>query len=144
MLTGSTTAKEMTKSEIKVSKMFAIRENIEKKVRPLAETTDKFVNCVNKITHDEAGFITPKVSSDFILKNNVHQLCDMVINSRMSANNKLSILRRLEGLIYYVSDAGRIAECSNYDILWNDMIRCEADCRIEERNEYEKMGLNNK
>jgi hypothetical protein len=109
-------------------------------VRPLAEIADEFVNSVNKITHDEAGFITPIVSSDFLIKNNVDQLCDMVIYSRISADDKLYILRLLEGLIYYVSSAGCIEGYSMCKNLWENMIRCDADYRIAKRNESKNMN----
>lgn len=139
--TGSTTAmKVMTKSKIKEDKMLAIKATIEETVRPLAEIADEFVNSVNKITHDEAGFITPIVSSDFLIKNNVDQLCDMVIYSRMSADDKLYILRLLEGLIYYVSSAGCIEGYSMCKNLWENMIRCDADYRIAKRNESKNMN----
>lgn len=137
--TGTTTAMKMTKTEIKEDKMFAIKAAIEEYVRPIAETGFEFVDCVNKITHDEAGFITPIVTSDFLIKNNVHLLCDKVIDSRMSADDKLSILRLLECLIFYIGDSGRIAGYSVCDGLWEDMIRYEADCRITER----KASINN-
>jgi hypothetical protein len=130
----------MTKSKIKEDKMLAIRATIEETVRPLAEIADEFVNSVNKITHDEAGFITPIVSSDFLIKNNVDQLCDMVIYSRISADDKLYILRLLEGLIYYVSSAGCIEGYSMCKNLWENMIRCDADYRIAKRNESKNMN----
>lgn len=114
--------------------MYAIKATIEEYVRPLAETGSEFVDCVNKITHDEAGFTTPIVTPDFLIKNNVHLLCDKVINSRMSADDKLSILRLLEGLIFYVGDSGRIAGYSICGKLWEDAIRYDADCRIAEHN----------
>lgn len=139
--TAKTTAmKVMTKSKIKEDKMLAIKATIEETVRPLAEIADGFVNSVNKITHDEAGFITPIVSSDFLIKNNVDQLCDMVIDSRMSADDKLYILRLLEGLIYYVSSAGCIEGYSMCKNLWENMIRCDADYRIAKRNESKNMN----
>lgn len=138
--TAKTTAKVMTKTEIKEDKMLAIRATIEETVRPLAEIADEFVNSVNKITHDEAGFTTPIVSSDFLIKNNVDQLCDMVIYSRMSADDKLYILHLLECLILYVSDAGRISGYTTCDCLWEDMIRCDADYRIAKRNESKNMN----
>lgn len=139
--TATTTAtKVMTKSKIKEDKMLAIRATIEETVRPLAEIADEFVNSVNKITHDEAGFITPIVSSDFLIKNNVDQLCDMVIYSRISADDKLYILRLLEGLIYYVSSAGCIEGYSMCKNLWENMIRCDADYRIAKRNESKNMN----
>jgi hypothetical protein len=138
--TAKTTAKVMTKTEIKEDKMLAIRATIEETVRPLAEIADEFVNSVNKITHDEAGFITPIVSSDFLIKNNVDQLCDMVIYSRISADDKLYILRLLEGLIYYVSSAGCIEGYSMCKNLWENMIRCDADYRIAKRNESKNMN----
>ena len=40
--TGTTTAKVMTKKDIKENKMFAIRESIEKEVKPLGEVIHKF------------------------------------------------------------------------------------------------------
>lgn len=132
--TGTTTAKETTKTEVKENKMYAIKATIEEYVRPLAETGSEFVDCVNKFTHDEAGFTTSIVTPDFLIKNNVHLLCDKVINSRMSADDKLSILRLLEGLIFYVGDSGRIAGYSICGKLWEDAIRYDADCRIAERN----------
>jgi hypothetical protein len=135
-----TATKVMTKSKIKEDKMLAIRATIEETVRPLAEIADEFVNSVNKITHDEAGFITPIVSSDFLIKNNVDQLCDMVIYSRISADDKLYILRLLEGLIYYVSSAGCIEGYSMCKNLWENMIRCDADYRIAKRNESKNMN----
>ena len=138
--TAQTTAKKMTKTEIKENKMLAIRATIEEIVRPLTETADEFRNCVNKITHYESGFTTPIVSSDFLIKNNVDQLCDMVIYSRMSADDKLYILHLLECLILYVSDAGRISGYTTCDCLWENMIRCDADYRIAKRNESKNMN----
>lgn len=132
--TGTTTAKETTKTEVKKNEMYAIKAAIEEYVRPLAETGSEFVDCVNKITHDEAGFTTSIVTPDFLIKNNVHLLCDKVINSRMSADDKLSILHLLEGLIFYVGGSGRIAGYSICGKLWEDAIRYDADCRIAERN----------
>jgi hypothetical protein len=134
IVTATTVAKEMTKTEVKENNMYAIKATIEEYVRPLAETGSEFVDCVNKITHDEAGFTTPIVTPDFLIKNNVHLLCDKVINSRMSADDKLSILRLLEGLIFYVGDSGRIAGYSICGKLWEDAIRYDADCRIAEHN----------
>lgn len=139
--TAQTTAtKVMTKSKIKENKMLAIRATIEEIVRPLTETADEFRNCVNKITHDEAGFTTPIVAPDILIENNVYQLCDMVIDSRMSADDKLYILRLLEGLIYYVSSAGCIEGYSMCKNLWENMIRCDADYRIAKRNESKNMN----
>ena len=138
--TAQTTAKKMTKTEIKENKMLAIRATIEEIVRPLTETADEFRNCVNKITHDEAGFTTPIVAPDILIENNVYQLCDMVIDSRMSADDKLYTLRLLEGLIYYVSSAGCIEGYSMCKNLWENMIRCDADYRIAKRNESKNMN----
>lgn len=140
IVAATTATKVMTKSKIKEDKMLAIRATIEETVRPLAEIADEFVNSVNKITHDEAGFITPIVSSDFLLKNNVDQLCDMIIYSRISADDKLYILHLLDCLILYVSDAGRISGYTTCDCLWENMIRCDADYRIAKRNESKNMN----
>ena len=137
--TTQSTAKKMTKKEINENKMLAIRATIEEIVRPLTETADEFINRVNKITHDEAGFTTSIVTPDFLIENNVYQLCDMVIDSRMSADDKLYILRLLEGLIYYVSSAGCIEGYSMCQNLWENMIRCDADFRIAKRNESKNM-----
>ena len=139
IVAAATATKVMTKSKIKEDKMLAIRATIEEIVRPLGEITDEFVNRVNKITDDEAGFITPIVTSDFLIKNNVDQLCDVVIYSRMSADDKLYILHLLKCLILYVSDAGRISGYTTCDCLWEDMIRCDADCRMAMHNESKNM-----
>jgi hypothetical protein len=138
--TTQSTAKKMTKKEINENKMLAIRATIEEIVRPLTETADEFVSRVNKITHDEAGFTSPIVAPDILIENNVYQLCDMVIDSRMSADDKLYILRLLEGLIYYVSSAGCIEGYSMCKNLWENMIRCDADYRIAKRNESKNMN----
>ena len=59
IVTATTVAKETTKTEVKENNMYAIKATIEEYVRQLAETGSEFVDCVNKITHDEAGFTTP-------------------------------------------------------------------------------------
>ena len=140
--TGTTTAKEMTKTEVKENKMFAIKAKIEEYVRPIGEISDDFVNRVNKITQDEAGFTTPIVSADYVIENNVHLLCDVIIYSSMSADKKLFILNRLLCLLHYVNGAGCIEGYSVCDKLLEDMIRCDADCRIAHHNE-KKNNMNN-
>jgi hypothetical protein len=128
--TGKTTAKKMTKTEIKKEEMIAIRECIEKEVRPLAEMYFQFEKSVDEITKKEM-----KVHPNFIVRQFASYLCDMVIHSRMSADDKVGMLNRLNGLVYYCQSGGMLTAYSEDEEVWDRVIRDTADSRIEK---YEK------
>ena len=142
--TGTTTAKVMTKKDIKENKMFAIRESIEKEVKPLGEVIHKFDKSVSEITIDELGFSWQIPNPNFIATDMCSKICDTIMQSRRSADAKLYILHKLELLVYYVNMGGYLTACSNSENRWNKMVRHNADMRIAMCNECEKRGLNNK
>jgi hypothetical protein len=131
--TGKTTAKKMTKTEIKKEEMIAIRECIEKEVRPLAEMYFQFEKSVDEITKKEM-----KVHPNFIVRQFASYLCDMVIHSRMSADDKVGMLNRLNGLVYYCKSGGMLTAYSEDEEVWDRVIRDTADSRIEEREKSNK------
>ena len=135
MLTGTTTAKKMTKTEINDNKMFAIKANIEKTVRPLAEICFKYEDSVNEITDKEKSFIQLTSTPDFIVSSYVTELCDKIMLSRMSADDKVDILNRLNDLVTYCQGGGVLTVYSEDEEVWDRVIRDTADSRIEE---YEK------
>ena len=135
MLTGTTTAKKMTKTEINDNKMFAIKANIEKTVRPLAEICFKYEDSVNEITDKEKSFIQLTSTPDFIVSSYVTELCDKIMLSRMSADDKVDMLNRLNDLVTYCQGGGVLTVYSEDEEVWDRVIRDTADSRIEE---YEK------
>ena len=132
MLTGSTTAKKMTKTEIKEEKMFAIRERIEKTVRPLAEICFKYEDSVNETTVKEKGFAQIISTPDFIIRNYVTELCDKIMLSRMSADDKVDMLNRLDILVDYANYGGYLTAYSEDENDWDRLVRHNADLRIAE------------
>ena len=132
MLTGTTTAKKMTKTEINENKMFAIKANIEKTVRPLAEICFKYEDSVNEITDKEKSFIQLTSTPDFIVSSYVTELCDKIMLSRMSADDKLDILQRLDILVDYANYGGYLKAYSEDENDWDGLVRHNADLRIAE------------
>jgi hypothetical protein len=133
--TGKTTAKKMTKTEIKKEEMIAIRECIEKEVRPLAEMYFQFEKSVDAITEKEKSFGHLQATPNFIVRYFVSYLCDKIIHSRMSADDKVDMLNRLNGLVYYCQSGGMLTAYSEDEEVWDRVIRDTADSRIEK---YEK------
>ena len=125
--TGKTTAKKMTKTEINEDKMFAIRERIEKNVKPLAEMHFKFENSVNEITFKEAGVGEIIMTPRFIMKDIFYGLCDKVMLSRMSSDEKLDVLNKLDLLVNYVRNGAMLSVMSKDEKEWNKTVRCIAD-----------------
>ena len=125
--TGTTTAKKMTKTEINEEKMFAIRERIEKKVRPLVEMHFKFEESVNEITFKEAGFGQIIMPPRFIMQDIFYGLCDKVMLSRMSSDDKLDVLNKLDLLVDYVRNGAMLSVQSKDEKEWNETVRCIAD-----------------
>ena len=125
--TGTTTAKKMTKTEINEEKMFAIRERIEKKVKPLAEMHFKFEKSVNEITFKEAGFGEIIMTPRFIMQDIFYGLCDKVILSRMSSDDKLDVLNKLDLLVDYVRNGAMLSVQSKDEKEWNETVRYIAD-----------------
>ena len=127
VVAATTSAKKMTKTEIKEDKMFAIRECIEKKVRPLAEMYCKFEESVNEITHKEAGFRRIIMAPRFIMHDIFYGLCDKVMLSRMSSDEKLDVLNKLDLLVNYVRNGAMLSVMSKDEKEWNKTVRCIAD-----------------
>lgn len=126
------TAKEMTKAEIKKNAMLNIRECIENLVRPLGEILHKFDESVNEITSEEAGFTwtpTPKCVVNCLCS----QICDKIIDSRMSADDKLDILDNLNMLVYHAIGASHFKAYSEVG-RWDWAIRQNANYRIAKNN----------
>ena len=142
MLTGSTTAKKMTKTEINENKMFAIKANIEKTVRPLAEICFKYEDSVNEITEKEKSFIQITLTPDFIVSGYVTELCDKIMLSRMSSDDKVDILNRLDILVDCANYGGYLRAYSEDENDWNGLVRHNADLRIAEHTG--RIGRNKK
>lgn len=117
------------KKEIKEDKMFAIKENIEKTVRPLAEIRYKFAAEVNKITMDERGF-GQVISKPELIVDGVSDLCEKIMLSSMSADDKLDILQRLDILVDIVNEGGYLSAAEETE--WDELVRYNADLRIAE------------
>ena len=142
MLTGSTTAKKMTKTEINEEKMFAIKANIKKTVRPLAEICFKYEDSVNEITEKEKSFIQITLTPDFIVSGYVTELCDKIMLSRMSSDDKVDILNRLDILVDCANYGGYLRAYSEDENDWNGLVRHNADLRIAEHTG--RIGRNKK
>ena len=139
VVAATTSAKKMTKTEIKEDKMFAIRECIEKKVRPLAEMYCKFEESVNEITHKEAGFRRIIMAPRFIMHDIFYGLCDKVMLSRMSADDKLDVLNKLDLLVDYVQNGAMLSIHSENEKEWNETVRHNADlCIADHKKRLEK------
>lgn len=137
--TGTTTAKKMTKTEINEEKMFAIRERIEKKVRPLVEMHFKFEESVNEITFKEAGFGQIIMPPRFIMQDIFYGLCDKVMLSRMSADDKLDVLNKLGLLVDCVKNGAMLSIHSKNEKEWNETVRYNADLFIaDHKKRWEK------
>lgn len=141
--TTPTPAKVMTKTEIKENKMLAIKASIVEEAGPLGEVIHEFEKKVSEITCDEADF-NWKIWSSNCLNELSSVICDKVMLSKMSADNKLDLLNLLDLLVYYVNLGGYLTACSDDENNWNEMVRRNADMRIAMCNECEKRGLNNK
>lgn len=124
--TGTTTAKEMTKTEVKENKMFAIKENIEDAVIPLAELCFKFENSVNEIIREETGFGQIVPCPEQIVRHCCTELCEKIMLSRLSADDKLDTLRRLDLLVYYAYFGGQLTICSKDEKQWENFVRNNA------------------
>ena len=138
-VTATTTEKKMTKTEIKEDKMFAIRERIDKKVRPLAEMYFKFEESVNEITHKEAGVGRIIMTPMFMMSNIFYGLCDKVMLSRMSADDKLDVLNKLDLLVDFVRNGAMLSIHSENEKEWNETVRYNADlCMADHTKRLEK------
>lgn len=138
-VTATTTGKKMTKTEIKEDKMFAIRECIEKKVRPLAEMYCKFEESVNEITYKEAGIGQIIMTPRFIMHDIFYGLCDKVMLSRMSADDKLDVLNKLGILVDCVQNGAMLSIHSKNEKEWNETVRYNADlCMADHKKRWEK------
>jgi hypothetical protein len=132
MLTGSTTAKEMTKAEIKKNAMLYLGECIGNLVRPLGEILHKFDESVNEITSEEAEF-TWATPPKCVVNCLCSEICDKIIGSRMSADDKLDILDNLNMLLYHVIGASHFKAYSDVG-RWDWAIRQNANYRIAKHN----------
>lgn len=132
----------MTKTEINEEKMFAIKANIEKTVRPLAEFCFKFESDVNRITVAEKGFSQITETPNFIVKNYVTGLCEMIMNSELSVDEQLDMLDRLDSLVICAKTGGYLKAYSEDEEIWDGLVRHNADQRISEHTG--RRGRNNK
>ena len=112
------------------NKMNSLKEKIEENVRPMADIYYKYEDDVNEITKKEI-----KVHPNFIVRQFASYLCDKIIHSRMSSDDKVDMLNRLNGLVYYCHSGGMLTVYSEDEEVWDRVIRDTADSRIEE---YEK------
>lgn len=134
--TGTTTAMKMTKTEINEEKMFAIRERIEKTVRPLAENYCKFNGDVNEITVEEMGLYRRCNTPDEIVRVCVTILCEIIKNLRGSAYDKIYTLEKLEDLVNYCQDGAILGALLGDEEIWDKTVRDTADKRIEEYKKW--------
>ena len=123
------------RAEIFFNKMNSLKEEIEENVRPMADIYCKYEDDVNEITKKEKSFAHLKDHPNFIVRHFASYLCDKVIHSRMSAEDKVDMLNRLNGLVYYCKSGGMLTVYSEDEEVWDIVIRDTADSRIEE---YEK------
>ena len=117
------------------NKMNSLKEKIEENVRPMADIYYKYEDDVNEITEKEKSFAQITFTPDFIVRHYVSELCDKIILSRMSADDKVDMLNRLNGLVTYCQGGGVLTVYSEDEEVWDRVIRDTADSRIEE---YEK------
>ena len=137
--TGTTTAnkdmkklggRKMYNEEVEYT-LQSIKECIVKRMQPIAEVGYKFDNAVNEITKKEAGF-KDYISSEEEILNDVSNLCDTIITSRMSFDKKSEVLLKLFSLIRYIDNAGAFSEHTDNEKDWDEYVRLNADYRIEE------------
>ena len=137
--TGTTTAnkdmkklggRKMYNEEVEYT-LQSIKECIVKRMQPIAEVGYKFDNAVNEITKKEAGF-EDYISSEEEILNDVSNLCDTIITSRMSFDKKSEVLLKLFSLIRYIDNAGAFSEHTDNEKDWDEYVRLNADYRIEE------------
>lgn len=117
------------------NEMNYLKEKIEEKVRPMADIYYKYEDDVNEITEKEKSFAQITFTPDFIVRHYVSELCDKIMLSRMSADNKVDMLNRLNDLVTYCQGGGVLTVYSEDEEVWDRVIRDTADSRIEE---YEK------
>jgi hypothetical protein len=115
------------------NEMNSLKEEIEENVRPMVDIYCKFIDDVNEITKKEI-----KVHPNFIVRQFASYLCDKIIHSRMSADDKVDMLNRLNGLVYYCKSGGMLTAYSEDEEVWDRVIRDTADSRIEEREKSNK------
>jgi hypothetical protein len=111
----------MYKEELKGTVQI-VKEGIVKKMQPLAEIRNKFENAVNEITQKEAGFELTDNRSIEEMQEWISDMCDTILNSRMSLNNKYHTLIRLHLLICYVAEAGAISEHIDNETDWDEYV----------------------
>lgn len=117
------------------NEMNYLKEKIEEKVRPMADIYYKYEDDVNEITEKEKSFAQITFTPDFIVRHYVSELCDKIMLSRMSADDKVDMLNRLNDLVTYCQGGGVLTVYSEDEEVWDRVIRDTADSRIEE---YEK------
>ena len=87
----------------------------------------KFENSVNEITFKEAGVGEIIMTPRFIMKEIFYGLCDKVMLSRMSSDEKLDVLNKLDLLVNYVRNGAMLSVMSKDEKEWNKTVRCIAD-----------------
>lgn len=121
----------MFKSDKNKEVMLETMEQIIETVKPLVESSVKFLNEVDEISSKETGLPLLTVEPDLILKFNCTDLCMDIINSRLSIEDKQTILLKISDLISIVERGGYL-QGLEYANLWDTSVRKRADERIEE------------
>lgn len=121
----------MYKEELKGT-LQCMKEGIVKAMQPIAEISYKFENAVNEITNKEAGFENKFNRSPEEVNDWISNICDTILHSRMSLNNKCDTLMKLHLLISYVEKAGVISGHIDYETDFDEYVRFNADYRINE------------
>ena len=77
----------------------ALKENLKNKIREDAQNVCDFEEKVNEITFEKVGIGKITTDSDFIVNRVVGDMCNRIIDSRMSIDNKEYILATMLNLL---------------------------------------------
>lgn len=114
--------------------MLETMESIIKKVKPNVEVCEKYEDMVNEITHKEARLSRFHITSDEAIQRCCIELCEKIIESRLSQQDKVFILSMIGALIEYSESGGYLTALTDNGIAWDDYVRRNADERIEKFN----------
>ena len=129
---------ETANTAAKEDAMFVCKKRVEDKLRPLAELAHKFQDEVNVITNNEAKFFRwNEQSPEHIVSWCCSEVCDIIIESRMSEEKKIRVLCGLDSLVK-CAEMGGICDTYKDMGIWDDAVRKEADERIAEHRENNK------
>ena len=109
------------------NEMNSLKQNIEENVRTMAEFCFKFGSDVNEITDKEKGFTQITATPNYIVKNYVTGLFEMIMNSGLSVDEQLEMLDRLDGLVICAKYGGYLEAYSENEENWDELVRVNAD-----------------